>query len=144
MARVRSGNLPIGSNYPSVFCADGLMATLENLVATIAEVQGIGAERVRAIARAVREAGLIAKHGRGTSAAEMSETDAANLLIAVNVADTARTSQPFQEVEQSEIADDKSIVLVLSCAGLALVNVGLLFASPTFAAAVALAGQYSG
>ena len=54
------------------------------------------------------------------------------------------TSLPFQEVEQSEIADDKSIVVVLSCAGLALVNVGLLFASPTFAAAVALAGQYCG
>ena len=68
------------------------MATLESLVAAIAEVEGIGAERVRALARALREAGLIATGGRGTSAADMSETDAANLLIAANVADTARTA----------------------------------------------------
>lgn len=66
------------------------MATLERLVATIAGVECIDAERVRAIARAIREAGLIKTAGRGTSAAQMTIRDAANLLIAVNVADTAR------------------------------------------------------
>lgn len=70
----------------------GLVATLEKLVAAIADVEGIDAERVRAIARAMREADLIATRGRGKSAAPMSERDAANLLIAVNVADTARTA----------------------------------------------------
>jgi len=66
------------------------VATLERLVTTIAEVEGLGAERVRAIARAMREDRLIATRGRGLSAAAMSDRDAANLLIAVNVADTAR------------------------------------------------------
>ena len=38
------------------------MATLKSLVATIANVEGIGAERVRAIPqRALREADLVAK-----------------------------------------------------------------------------------
>ncbi len=68
------------------------MATLSRLVETIAAVEGIDPERVGAIARVVREAGLIATRGRGPSAADMSETDAANLLIAVNVAETARTA----------------------------------------------------
>ncbi|OKO92174.1 hypothetical protein AC629_01180 [Bradyrhizobium sp. NAS80.1] len=68
------------------------MATLSELVAAIAAVEGVDAERVTAIARAVREDGLIQTSGRGTSAAQMSETDAANLLIAANTADTARTA----------------------------------------------------
>jgi hypothetical protein len=58
----------------------------------IAVAEGIDPERVNAIARAVREAGLIATRGRGPAAARMSEYDAANLLIAVNVADTARSA----------------------------------------------------
>lgn len=74
------------------------MATLESLVATIANVEGIGAERVRAIARALREADLITTRGRGTSAAEMTDRDAANLLIAVNVADTARAAPETVEL----------------------------------------------
>ncbi|BBO08495.1 MULTISPECIES: hypothetical protein [Bradyrhizobium] len=68
------------------------MATLSQLVAGIAAVEGIDAERVGAIARAVREEGLIKTSGRGPSAAQMDECDAANLLIAVNTADTARTA----------------------------------------------------
>jgi hypothetical protein len=68
------------------------MATLSELVAAIAAVEGIDAERVAAIGRAVREHGLIRTSGRGTSAAQMSEPDAANLLIATNTADTARTA----------------------------------------------------
>jgi hypothetical protein len=69
-----------------------VMATLSQLVAAIANVEGIDAERVAAIGRAVREQGLIRTSGRGTSAAQMSEPDAANLLIATNTADTARTA----------------------------------------------------
>jgi len=68
------------------------MATLSQLVAGIAAVEGIDPERVGAIARAIREHGFIRTSGRGTSAAQMSETDAANLLIAANMADTARTA----------------------------------------------------
>ncbi|MEZ2144929.1 hypothetical protein AAE026_21955 [Bradyrhizobium sp. DN5] len=68
------------------------MATLSQLVAAIADVEGIDAERAGAIGRAVREHGLIRTSGRGTSAAQMEERDAANLLIAVNTADTARTA----------------------------------------------------
>ncbi|MFL5239322.1 MAG: hypothetical protein ACJ8EL_17345 [Rhizomicrobium sp.] len=68
------------------------MATLSQLVAAIATVEGIDAERVAAIGRAAREEGLIRTSGRGTSAAQMSESDAANLLIATNAADTARTA----------------------------------------------------
>jgi hypothetical protein len=69
-----------------------VMATLSQLVAAIATAEGIDAERVAAIARAVREHGLIRTSGRGTSAAQMEERDAANLLIATNTADTARTA----------------------------------------------------
>jgi hypothetical protein len=68
------------------------MATLSQLVAGIAAVEGIDAERVGAIARAIREHGHIRTSGRGTSAAQMSEPDAANLLIAANMADTARSA----------------------------------------------------
>jgi len=66
------------------------MATLSQLVAVIADLEGFDVERVTAIARAIREHGLIRTSGRGTSAAQMSERDAANLLIAANTADTAR------------------------------------------------------
>ncbi|WP_439373166.1 hypothetical protein [Bradyrhizobium sp. DASA03120] len=68
------------------------MATLSQLVTAISSAEGIDAERVTAIARAVREEGLIKTSGRGTSAAQMDERDAANLLIAANTADTARTA----------------------------------------------------
>ncbi len=68
------------------------MATLSQLVTAIATAEGIDAERVAAIGRAIREDGLIRTSGRGTSAAQMEEGDAANLLIATNTADTARTA----------------------------------------------------
>jgi hypothetical protein len=68
------------------------MATLTQLIEVVAAMEGIGRERVAAIARAVREDGLIATHGRGPSAARMTERDAANLLIAANVADIARSA----------------------------------------------------
>ena len=68
------------------------MATLTELVTAISSAEGIDAERVTALARAVREDGLIKTSGRGPSAAQMDERDAANLLIAANTADTARTA----------------------------------------------------
>lgn len=68
------------------------MATLSHLIAVIASVEGIDVERATAIGRAVREAALIKTSGRGTSAAQMDERDAASLLIAVNMADTARSA----------------------------------------------------
>lgn len=70
----------------------GFVATLEQLVETIADREGLGLQRVRAVARVARQAGLIATLGRGMSAAKMTPRDAANLLIAVNVAGTARTA----------------------------------------------------
>ncbi|WP_456638536.1 hypothetical protein [Bradyrhizobium sp. USDA 10063] len=68
------------------------MATLSQLVAAIATVEGLEPERVGAIARSIREERLIQTSGRGTSAARMEERDAANLLIATNTADTARAA----------------------------------------------------
>lgn len=66
---------------------DGHSSRLVDVVAALA---GLDVDRVGALARAIREAELIATHGRGTSAAKMGVADAANLLIAVNAADTAR------------------------------------------------------
>ena len=68
------------------------MAILSNLVKTVAAVSGKERERVGAIARAIREAGLITTRGRGPSAAQMSSSDGANLVIAVNTAETARSA----------------------------------------------------
>ena len=66
------------------------MATLSHLVQTIAKIEGIDPATVSQFARNVREAGLITTRGRGTSAAMMGVTNAANLLIAVNASETAR------------------------------------------------------
>lgn len=65
------------------------MAILSDLVETIAKVEGLDAGSVGLIARYIREAGLIATHGRGASAAQMTLADAANLLIGVNAATKA-------------------------------------------------------
>jgi len=68
------------------------MASLGALVEILADAEGVDSQRVAAFARSVREAGLITSRGRGPSAAEMNEADAANLLIAVNAAATARAA----------------------------------------------------
>jgi hypothetical protein len=60
------------------------MATLSELVNTVAKATGLDQSSVALIARHAREAGLIAMSGRGPSAASMGLTDAVNLLIAVN------------------------------------------------------------
>jgi hypothetical protein len=66
------------------------LALLSDLVEAIAKVEDIDPATVGLIARYLREAGLIAMHGRGPSAARMSVTDATNLLIGVNA--TSRAS----------------------------------------------------
>jgi hypothetical protein len=62
------------------------MATLSELVETIADVEGLDPATVGLIGRYIREAGLITQRGRGPSAAKMGRSDAANLLIGVNAA----------------------------------------------------------
>ena len=59
------------------------MATLSELVEGLAYVTRIPEATVFAYGRFAREAGAINQKGRGRAAAEMSATDAANLLIAV-------------------------------------------------------------
>jgi hypothetical protein len=82
------------------------MATLTELIDTIADVEGLDRSAVGLIARYVREAGLIATRGRGNSAARMSLTDAANLLIGVNATTTAteaaETVSAYREFESYE------------------------------------------
>ena len=65
------------------------MATLSDLVAVTAKVEGLDPGSVALYARHLREAGLIRTSGRGTSAAVMGLPDAANLLIGVNTAKSA-------------------------------------------------------
>jgi hypothetical protein len=59
------------------------MATLSQLVTTLASVTGVPQATVFAYGRFAREAGLISQGGRGRGGAQMTATDAANLLIAV-------------------------------------------------------------
>ena len=67
---------------PSVCYADG-MATPGQLVQAVADVLGIPAVTVSQYDRQLAEAGLRTKAGRGTSAAKMTPTDVANLLMAI-------------------------------------------------------------
>jgi len=66
------------------------MATLSDLVTALAAVTGMPEATVFAYGRFARQAGLISQKGRGRSAASMSVTDAANLLIAVGATDVTR------------------------------------------------------
>lgn len=66
------------------------MASIAELVKIVAEVEGLEENYVSVYARAAREAGFIAHHGRGRNAAKMSVRDAVNLLIAVNGSDLAK------------------------------------------------------
>jgi hypothetical protein len=60
------------------------MATFNDLVRAIAEIEGMDPMTVRGIGIKIREAGMISKSGRGLSAARMTVEDAAALLIGVN------------------------------------------------------------
>jgi hypothetical protein len=88
------------------------MATLSHLVETIAAVEGIDPATVALIARNIREADLISTGGRGTSAARMTLTDAANLLIGVNATrvaaeavDAVRAYRDLQAYEFHSLSD---------------------------------------
>ena len=59
------------------------MATLSDLVSIVTARTDIPRATVFAYGRFAREAGLISQKGRGRGAAAMTETDAANLLIAL-------------------------------------------------------------
>jgi hypothetical protein len=90
-----------------------MMATLSELVETVAEAEGMDSATVALIARYAREAGFIQKKGRGPSAAHMNVIDAANLLIAVNASGAAREAAVvipvYRDLISTEIlwADEK-------------------------------------
>jgi hypothetical protein len=90
------------------------MATLSQLVETIAEVEGMDAATVSLIARNVREAGLIRTTGRGLSAAKMTVADAVNLLIAVNATviarEAAQTLRNYRRLETVVERTDDAVV----------------------------------
>jgi hypothetical protein len=75
-------------------------------VDTVATVEGLDPATVRLVARYIREVKLIAKRGRGPSAAAMGLRDAANLLIGVNAtrvaAEAATAVSVYRELEAHE------------------------------------------
>src|SRR3712207_5289130 len=60
------------------------MALLSHLVQALATVEELDPVNVRFYARSLRENGLISQRGRGRGAAQMTTSDAANLIIGVN------------------------------------------------------------
>jgi hypothetical protein len=86
------------------------MATLSDLVAVTAKVEGLDPGSVALYARHMREAGLIKTSGRGTSAAVMGLLDAANLLIGVNTAKSApeapRAIRQFRDLHAYEFRSE--------------------------------------
>jgi hypothetical protein len=85
------------------------MATLSDLVTALAGVTGLPEATVFAYGRFARQAGLISQKGRGRSAAAMSVTDAANLLIAVGATDVTREAgtaiKNFRTLERGRLYD---------------------------------------
>jgi hypothetical protein len=77
------------------------MATPGDLVKVTAAVLGLPEVYVHSIYRALREAGLVTKGGRGPSAARMSPKDAAALLVAIlgtgQISASAETVKKFYE-----------------------------------------------
>jgi hypothetical protein len=59
------------------------MATLSDLVSVLARVTGLPEATVFAYGRFAREAGLVSQGGRGRGGAQMTATDATNLLLAL-------------------------------------------------------------
>jgi hypothetical protein len=83
------------------------MASLGKLVAAIARAEGIDPDQVGRIARYLRENGLINMKGRGGSAAQMTASDAANLLIGVNASrigtNVAKIVPKYRDLEAREV-----------------------------------------
>jgi hypothetical protein len=79
-------------------------------VEIVARVEALDQATVSLIARAAREAGLIKTGGRGLSAAKMSFSDAANLLIAVNVSSVVREAPElvatYRDLEGWDVESD--------------------------------------
>jgi hypothetical protein len=96
---------PIGGLHRSKN-GDRLMATLSELAAVIAEVEGVDHATVTWIGRSLREAKLVAKRGRGPSAAQMGWSDASNMLIAVNAtrntAEAVRAASAYRRFRPDE------------------------------------------
>ena len=89
------------------------MAKLPALVSAIAEVDGRERKAIDHVARVIREAGYIPTAGRGGAAANMSPREAANLLIALNGADTPGEAgvaiDRYRSLEQAwSHADDRA------------------------------------
>jgi hypothetical protein len=59
------------------------MATLSNLISALADATGLPEATVFAYGRFAREAGLVSQAGRGLGGAQMTASDATNLLFAV-------------------------------------------------------------
>ena len=102
------------------------MASVGMLVAAIARAEGLDPARVAMIARSLRENGFIAMKGRGNSAATMSPTDAANLLIGVNAspvaAGVAKLVGVYRNLQANEVRrkTDRRPSSVLGTFGIAL------------------------
>ena len=79
------------------------MATLTELVETIAEAEGLDPTSVGLIARYIREAGLITTGGRGPSAARMDFSDAAHLLIGVNATKAAQDAAKIVSISRAQV-----------------------------------------
>jgi hypothetical protein len=83
------------------------MAGLSDLVAVVAAITGIPEATVFAYGRFARQGGQISQKGRGRSAADMSLTDAANLLIAIAgsdvTKDAATTIQTFRSLRHGRV-----------------------------------------
>jgi len=68
------------------------MATSGELAHTLSKSLGFKLGTVNYYGQHLRDAGLLAKHGRGTSAATMTEEDAINWLVAMCAAETAKSA----------------------------------------------------
>jgi hypothetical protein len=88
------------------------MAFFNDLVRTIAVVEGMDEMTVRGIGIRIRDGGFISKGGRGLSAAKMSSKDAAALLIGVNACTSATSAaevlERYQSLKLSNVYPSKS------------------------------------
>lgn len=103
------------------------MATLAEMLNTIIEVQGHEHSNATVIARHVREDELISSGGRGLGAAQMTDKDAATLLIALAVSSPAvraakitRAYRALQAREPGELFGLDEVPPVLDTLGAAL------------------------
>lgn len=82
------------------------MATPGELAKVVADTTGVPIARVISTHRYLRDAGLVAKGGRGTSAAAMHPRDAAVLLIGIAVGGEIKET-PTRVVEYTRLKADR-------------------------------------